>query len=90
MYNRYFRPEDCVPVEPEGKGEQGERPQPFSLLSALLGDRGEETGPAAGLLSRLGLDGGDALLLLLFYYLYRETGDEEWLILLALLLLTGL
>ena len=89
MYNRYFDPEGCVPVEPER--EQAERAKPFSLLSALLGaERDEGDAASGGLLGRLGLEGSDALLLLLFYYLYRETKDEEWLILLALLLFTGL
>lgn len=68
---------------------------PLSLLSTLLGGGGGETSkqsdsPLTGLLGKLGLDGGDSLLLLILIYLFRETEDEEWLIILALILLMGL
>lgn len=36
------------------------------------------------------LDRGDILLLLVLIYLFRETDDDEWLIILALVLLMGL
>lgn len=56
-------------------GGQG-RPQPESPLF-----------PGIPILERL--DSGDVLLLILLYYLYRETQDEEWLIILGLMLLGG-
>lgn len=46
-----------------------------------------------GILEKLGLgqlDKGDILLLLVLIYLFRESEDDEWLIILALVLLMGL
>lgn len=75
---------------------------PFSFLSSLLGGgtKGEEKKTASGLfgglsgiLDKVGLgrlDRGDILLLLVLIYLFRETEDDEWLIILALVLLMGL
>ena len=78
---------------------------PFSFLSSLLGggdrsdqrDKGEEgekkSSGLFGILDKLGLgrlDRGDILLLLVLIYLFRETDDDEWLIILALVLLMGL
>ena len=86
MYNRYFAPEDYVSAEEERQTERtsdNSDSSPGSLLSALLGGTGDSP------LSRLGLDSGDALVFLLLYCLYRETKDEEWLIILALMLFTG-
>lgn len=69
-------------------------------LSSLLGggdgaDKGQTSHSSilSGLLDKLGLgklDRGDILLLLVLIYLFRETEDDEWLIILALVLLMGL
>lgn len=99
MYNRYIPEENFQPVE---TGQPSPQPQgqrngnnwgggPFSFLNGLLG-RTKNAG-GAGILERLGLqnlDSGDILLLLILFYLFRETGDEEWLIILALMFLMGL
>ncbi len=53
---------------------------------------GNENG-SSGILSQLGLgklDHGDLLLILVLIYLFRESEDEEWLIILGLVLLMGL
>ncbi len=73
---------------------------PFSgllerLLSALSSFGGERTKNAGGtgILGKLGLeklDKGDILLILILIYLFRESEDDEWLIILALVLLMGL
>lgn len=51
----------------------------FPLLGRL--------GGKGGLFANLDLDTGDILLILLLFYLYQESGDSEFLILLALLFL---
>ncbi len=70
------------------------------VLSSLLGGGGskkekgdEKSSGLSGLLDKIGLgrlDRGDILLLLVLIYLFRETDDDEWLIILALVLLMGL
>ena len=104
MYNRYIPQEGYTPVEPvsESRAEStdsGQKSSPFSFLSSLLGGgspKGEEGRKSSGLssiLDKLGLgklDHGDILLLLVLIYLFRETEDNEWLIILALVLLMGL
>ncbi|MBQ9165688.1 MAG: hypothetical protein IJX71_01980 [Oscillospiraceae bacterium] len=101
MYNRYIPEENYQPVE-SGQAQterqySNQRPGnrqaggPFSFLSGLLG--GTKNAGGAGILERLGLqnlDSGDILLLLILFYLFRETEDEEWLIILALMFVMGL
>ena len=104
MYNQYIPQDGYTPVQPssESRAESaggGRSGSPFSFLSSLLGgggSKGEEGRTSSGLsgiLDRLGLarlDRGDILLLLVLIYLFRETDDDEWLIILALVLLMGL
>lgn len=104
MYNRYIPQDGYTPVEPPSesrtKSAGGERSNsPLSFLSSLLGgggtsgDEGRKSSGLSGILDRLGLgrlDRGDILLLLVLIYLFRETDDDEWLIILALVLLMGL
>ncbi|MGM9538424.1 MAG: hypothetical protein ACI3VN_08850 [Candidatus Onthomonas sp.] len=61
------------------------------LLQNLLG--GTKNAGSAGIFDRLGLgqlDKGDILLVLVLIYLFRESEDDEWLVILALVLLMGL
>ncbi|MCD8382560.1 MAG: hypothetical protein LUC30_06545 [Clostridiales bacterium] len=98
MYNRYSPQGGYQPVEPDGPQGEPSRPSSggsagagglFSALRGLLsGDGGIDR-----LLDRLGvsrLDKGDILLILILIYLFRESEDDEWLIILALILLMGL
>lgn len=102
LYNRYFPSEEYIPVEPP----EGRRPQGgssafgglFSQLSPLLsfftgGEKDAKNAGSTGILGKLGLgqmDKGDILLILILIYLFRESEDDEWLIILALVLLMGL
>ncbi|MCD7945100.1 MAG: hypothetical protein LUF81_00550 [Clostridiales bacterium] len=101
MYNRYSPQGGYQPVEPENPQREPSRPVSggntgsgnlFSALGSLLG--GSRSGSGIdGLLERLGitrLDKGDILLILILIYLFRESEDDEWLIILALVLLMGL
>lgn len=93
MYNRYRPQGEYEPLEdiPEPEGGSRRKSEPFSLLSSLFGD-GKNAG-GTGILEKLGLgqlDKGDILLLLVLIYLFRESEDDEWLIILALVLLMGL
>lgn len=103
MYNRYIPQDGYTPVPPasESRAESaagGRSSSPFSFLSSLLGggskgEEGRSSSGLSGILDRLGLgklDRGDILLLLVLIYLFRETDDDEWLIILALVLLMGL
>jgi hypothetical protein len=63
--------------------------------SARAAARGERRGGGgiAGLLGKIlprGIEAGDIVLLLLFLFLFMESGDEEFLIILAILVLGGL
>ncbi len=101
MYNRYSPQGGYQPVEPEGPPREPPRPASggnagsgslFSALASLLGGNRPGSG-IDGLLERLGitrLDKGDILLILILVYLFRESEDDEWLIILALVLLMGL
>lgn len=65
--------------------------KPLALLQNLLG--GTKNAGGSGILEKLGLgqlDKGDILLVLVLIYLFRESEDDEWLIILALVLLMGL
>ncbi|MCD8127139.1 MAG: hypothetical protein LUD82_06700 [Clostridiales bacterium] len=106
MYNRYIPNEEFIPVEdsaPEQSG--GPTPKQTGeglggLLGRLLGGgglprlfQGDGSRPGVGLLESPGLgklDKGDILLLLVLIYLFKESEDDEWLIILALVLLMGL
>lgn len=104
MYNRYCPREGYHGLEPEpgpspssvssggGLGGLGSLAGRLSgLLSSLLG--GAKNAGGTGIFDRLGLahlDKGDILLVLILVYLFRESQDEEWLIILALVLLMGL
>lgn len=106
MYNRYIPDEEFVPVEDGGPGlDCGSPPKQAGeglggLLGRLLGGgslsrlfQGSGSPQSGGLLDALGLgrlDKGDILLLLVLIYLFRESEDDEWLIILALVLLMGL
>ena len=88
MYNRYAPREGWQ----DSMGEEAPRgPAGSSLLSALkklLGN--EKNAGGTGILEKLGigqLDQGDILLLLVLVYLFWESEDEEWLVILALVLL---
>ena len=93
MYNRFGPQEGFQPLE-DAPGDSGGAASgsgsPFSLLRSLLG--GAKNAGETGILEKLGLgqlDKGDILLLLVLIYLFRESGDDEWLIILALVLLMG-
>ena len=94
MYNQFIPPDGFRPVSPPSG-----TPPREDLLSSLLGKGGSGGGNAtgktglAGLLDKFGLsqlDHGDFLLLFILIYLFRESEDDEWLIILALVLLMGL
>jgi hypothetical protein len=90
MYNRYAPQEGFQPLEPAPEEHPGGG-SPLSFLQRLLGN--EKNAGGGGILDLLGLgklDTGDILLLLVLIYLFRESEDEEWLIILALVLLMGL
>ena len=96
MYNRYLPRDSYQPVSPAENGYSspfsgtGGRSSPFSFLETLLG--GAKNAGSAGISERLGLgklDSGDILLLLILFYLFRESGDEEWLLILALVFFAG-
>lgn len=86
MFDRYIPQSGWVSTEAE------ERRGPLGgMMDNLLGFLGmgeprREVSPFQGIPFLEKLDTGDILLLLILYYLYRETGDEEWLIILGLTL----
>lgn len=99
MYNRYCPQggyQNLGPDAPAGKRPSGSDGAPLagrlgSLLQNLLG--GSKNAGGTGILEALGLnrlDKGDILLVLVLIYLFRESDDDEWLIILALVLLMGL
>lgn len=59
-------------------------------LLRRFGDSGEERPLFAGVPVLEKLDSGDILLILVLIFLFRESEDDEWLIILALVLLMGL
>lgn len=102
MYNRYIMDSGFQPVEPEPAAPvsapppKEERGGVRELLQGLLGRFGLSGGkgsgehPLSGLPGLDKLDSGDILLILVLIYLFKESEDEEWLIILALVLLMGL
>ncbi|MCD8144957.1 MAG: hypothetical protein LUD79_06420 [Oscillospiraceae bacterium] len=103
MYNRYLDNAEFQPVEPapNPSGQPGRTGGKQSggilsdLLSRLTGSSGEGRKNAGGLSGIFHgfkldeLDRGDILLILILLYLFWESEDEELLIILGLLLLTG-
>lgn len=100
MYNRYCPQGGYQTLEPERCG-QGDRPASGAsslfggrlsgLIQSLLG--GAKNAGGTGIFDKLGLsqlDKGDILLVLVLIYLFRESDDDEWLVILALVLLMGL
>lgn len=102
LYNRYIPSEEYVPVEPpqgehrqsEGGAFSGLFGQLSSVLSFFSGEgKNAKNAGSTGILGKFGLDKldkGDILLVLILIYLFRESEDDEWLIILALVLLMGL
>lgn len=97
MYNRYIPSDEFVPVDPPKETSRssslggGLFERLSSLLSGILPDT--KNAGSTGILGKLGLeklDKGDILLVLVLIYLFRESEDDEWLIILALVLLMGL
>jgi hypothetical protein len=91
MYNRYigntgrrYTVDDADDVRAGlrgGRPHGGARERAADIpMSPPRGDRG---GLLSGLLPSLGLETVDILLLLLFFFLYLESGDIEFLIILA-------
>lgn len=91
MYNQYIQTGGFCPVEQAPSSREGgllER-----LLGGLTGGKGgvlPGLGNLSGLLKLDQLDTGDILLVLILIFLFRESEDEEWFIILALVLLMGL
>ncbi|MCD7758093.1 MAG: hypothetical protein LUH45_07975 [Clostridiales bacterium] len=92
MYNPYIPNDNFQPVEPErtGRESSGLLNQLFSLLGGGTKKNAGGSSGIAGLLGLDRLDHGDILLVLVLIYLFRESEDDEWLIILALVLLMGL
>ncbi len=94
MYNRYIPTGDYVPAGAEEgrEGREGRGEKQGGILKSLLG--GDSGGlKLDGILKALHLDRfdkGDILLILVLVYLFLESDDEDWLIVLALVLLMGL
>lgn len=90
MYNRYIPRGDYVPAGGEGR-EPERREDKGGILSGLFG--GGAGFSLDGILKALHLDRfdkGDILLILVLVYLFIESDDEDWLIVLALVVLMGL
>ncbi|MCD8147106.1 MAG: hypothetical protein LUD84_07520 [Clostridiales bacterium] len=92
MYNPYIPNDNFQPVEQEQTGRESSSllNQLFSLLGGGTKKNAGGSSGIAGLLGLEKLDHGDILLVLVLIYLFRESGDDEWLIILALVLLMGL
>lgn len=100
MYNRYCPQGGYQNLEPERRSDAGSAGSASDrlfggrisgLLQNLLG--GAKNAGGAGIFDKLGLsqlDKGDILLVLVLIYLFRESEDDEWLVILALVLLMGL
>ena len=94
MYNRYSPRGDYVPAGGEGRGpeDRAHKGGILGSLGSLLGGGGSGFS-LDGILKALHLDRfdkGDILLILVLVYLFIESDDEDWLIVLALVVLMGL
>jgi hypothetical protein len=93
MYNEYV---SSAPPQRLEEPEQRSAPEPFlggvvdSVRSLLQGLKKGEGNLFSGIPVLEKLDSGDLLLILVLLFLYRESEDEEWLIILALVVLMGL
>lgn len=89
MYNSYIPQGAYEPVS--GRDAPPERKR--GLLDGLLGGLSGGLPKPEGILKTLHLDRfdrGDILLILVLVYLFLESDNEDWLIVLALILLMGL
>ena len=89
MYNIYLPQGDYEPVADRNPPPEQKR----GLLDGLLGGLSGALPKPDGILKALHLDRfdkGDILLILVLVYLFLESDDEDWLIVLALILLMGL
>lgn len=93
MYNRYIPRGDYVPTgTQEDRGPEGRAGKKGGLLGSLFGEGGSLP-KLDGVLKALHLDRfdkGDILLILVLVFLCLESDDDDWLIVLALVLLMGL
>lgn len=91
MFDQYFPQTGWHSVEGTQIPQSGPLGGILDGLRGLLGGGRDHTQPESPLFPGVPilekLDNGDILLLILLYYLYRETQDEEWLIILGLMLL---
>lgn len=94
MYNPYIPTEGWHSTAQEDPQRQS--PPPHGLLEGLLRrftSGGESRRQERSFLDSIPflnqLDSGDLMLLLLLYFLYQETHDEDWLIILGVVLLSG-
>lgn len=96
MYNQYVSRTAPERVEEGREQSSGRSAAPerglsgtLERLRALLArEKGGSLFSGIPLLEKL--DSGDLLLILVLIFLFRESEDEEWLIILALVLLMGL
>lgn len=89
MYNSYIPQGAYEPVSGGDTPPEHKR----GLLDGLLGGLSGSLPKPDGLLKALHLDRfdkGDILLILVLVYLFLESDNEDWLIVLALILLMGL
>lgn len=75
MFNQYIPQGDYEPVPAEKQGFGFQLPGLDGILKLLRLDR---------------FDSGDILLILVLIFLYKDKNDEDWLIVLALVVLMGL
>lgn len=90
MYNRYIPRGDYEPASPQAQPQRPAGESGGGLLSGLFSGGGPKLD---GILKALHLDRfdkGDILLLLVLMFLFLESDDEDWLIVLALVVLMGL
>ena len=90
MYNRYIPRGDYEPASPQPQQPQRPAGENGGLLGGLFSGGGPKLD---GILKALHLgrfDKGDILLVLVLVFLFLESDDEDWLIVLALVVLMGL
>ena len=88
MYNRYIPRGDYEPASPQpqraSEGSSG------ALLGGLFSGGGPKLDEILKALHLDRFDKGDILLVLVLVFLFLESDDEDWLIVLALVVLMGL